>query len=487
MILNLFKNRWIILALATALLVVSFFIPAVALASVIIALVVGVWALSYQLSFGWLVLVFLSPLINWELNLSWLQSSFSQYPWLYTMHAPVVEFWTVLLLMAFGITLIRRWRRGTVQTLVWPGIQWFALFVGSALVSLINVPPEERADSLKYVAHFLLLFYFGYLLLAANVVDTKKLWRHSLITLASVGFLAALMGAVSLVLGVWSGGGFHRAVPFAIFGWAPFGDQHIFLAEVITTTVPIFLFFWRQATDPIKKKQLATIAWFVAIIGFLTLSRAGWVTMLSEAVLFFYLTRHEDFWQEVWNVSRRGLLVILPILLYFVYFLLTSPVVASSTSTRLSLTDMALFLFREHPIVGQGVGTFTNRVIEFKIYTTEFGEALDAQGVVQKLLSEQGVVGLVTFTAFVGWIVLTILSRYRNEEYTAEARGAYFVSLFLLASPLIFQLFNTQYYTSKMWVPIALALAQSILYKKDTHVTRLTLNLKQTKSLETEI
>lgn len=487
MVSNLFKNRWAVLVLATVLLVISFFIPAVALASALVALLVGVWALSYHLSFGWLVLVFLSPLINWELNLSWLQPSFSQYPWLYSMHAPVVEFWTVLLLLAFGISLVRQWRRGHTPTLVWPGIQWFALFVGSALVSLINVPPEERVDSLKYVAHFLLLFYFGYLLLAANVVDTKKLWRQSLVTLASVGFLAALMGAISLVLGVWSGGGFHRAVPFAIFGWAPFGDQHIFLAEVITTTVPIFLFFWRQATDPQRKKQLAMAAWFVAIIGFLTLSRAGWVTMFAEAVLFFYLTRHENFWHEVWGVSRRGLVVVLPILLYFVYFLLTSPVVASSTSTRLSLTDMALFLFREHPLVGQGVGTFTNRVVEFKIYTTEFGEALDAQGVVQKLLAEQGLLGLGTFVLFVGWIVLTILRRYRSEDYTAEARGAYFVSLFLLASPLIFQLFNTQYYTSKMWIPIALALAQSILYKKDTQVVKLTLNLKQIKSIQTEI
>lgn len=480
------KNELLLLLTGAAFLALAFFVPTVA-AIVMVACWLGLVAvLSYHLSFGWLVLVFLSPLINWELQLGFLQHYFPAFPWLYHMHAPVVEFWAVTLLFAFGLYCIRRVRSGEALVVHWPGVGWFLLFILSAFLSIKNVVPKDRLDSVKYLVHFLVFFYFGYIVLATNIITTKKLWRQSLAVLASVGFLGALMGAASLLLGVWHQHGFVRVVPFALFGWKPFGDQHIFLAEVITTTIPIFIFFWREALEARRKKILAVLTWFVFIIGLLTLSRAGWITMCVEAAVFLWLTRREGYWREIKRRAHYAFAIV-PILGYLIYFLVASPAVSGSTSTRAFLLDMALFLFYQSPLTGQGVGTFTTIVTEYQAYQYEFGEVLDAQGIVQKILAEQGIVGLVTFSLFIGWILMVILRRYKRSDTWREARGAYFVGIFLVLSPLIFQLFNTQYYTSKMWVPIALAIAQSVLYKQRDYSARAELPTKKAITIEAGI
>ncbi len=445
------------------------------LAAVIILLII----LSYHLTWGWYILVFLSPLIQWELSLAFLRPWFPSAPWFFTMHAPIVEFWTVLMLVAFGFNVVRRWVYGNSVRLYAPALVWFIVFVGSAALSIVNVLPHERLGGIKYIFHFMLLFYVGYLVLGTTLVNTKALWQRSLKILALDGLLAACMGAASLVLGVWQGDGFHRVVPFAIGGWQPFGDQHIFLAEMLTTALPIYVYFWYITPAAQGKKWWGGGAWVVATIALLTLSRAGWITLLVEAVVFFYLTRDHQLWQRIfyrwWLV---GAAVIIPVAIYLGYFLTTSPVARGSTQARWYFTEAALYMFAKHPMVGQGVWSFVPRAREIAFLVNHFGTPTDALGIIQKILAEQGLVGLVTFGLFIGWIIKILVGRLSNTNYTPEARAAYVVSLFLVLSPAIFQLFNTLFYTSKMWVPIALALSESILYHGETGIPRLLINLK---------
>ncbi len=463
---------------ATIITIASFFVPQLLIALLILLAMGFVWLLSRYLLVGWFVLVALSPLIRWELSLAWLHNWLPEYPWLYAMHAPVVEFWAVMLLLAFTIQTLRQYGAGEKVSLYAPGLIWFLFFLGSAALSLIPELSVERGVSLKYIAHFILLFYVGYVVLGANIVENKKIWQISLYILAAVGLGGAMLGGLSIVSHLVLGQGFSRAVPVSLWGWNPFGDNHIFLAEVITTTLPLWLYFWRAALDITVKRWLTLTTGFMFIIGLLTLSRAAWVTLALEAVIFFYLTREHRSWRSLLKEWWWALLVAAPAFIYLVYFLVTSSAAAGSTAARLSLTDIALYLWRQHPIVGQGAGTFVERLADISVFSLEFGAPLDAHGVVQKLLAEQGIIGLITFGIFMAWIIRTILLRYRDANYTEEARSAYFVSFFLVLSPLIFQLFNTQYYSSKMWVPISLAIAQSILYRKDTHWTRLVINFK---------
>jgi len=422
-------------------------------------LILGILALSYYLEIGWYILVALSPLIHWEINFTKLGVSIFG-----GMRAPIVEVWAIIMLIAFAVYLLRQWWKEEKIQLHLPGLHWFLLFVLTAFISIINLAPLDREAGVKYIFHFILLFYFGYIVLSANIVKAKDMWKRSLMILAGMGFLGALMGFTSLFLGEWQG----RAVPFAIAGWKPFGDQHIFLAEVITTTLPIFLYFWYITKDKTKKQIIGLITLFTAITGFLTLSRAGWLTMLVEALIFLYIIRRSPHLKNIVKQWWLKITVFLsPFVIYLVYFLFTSNLVEKSNAARWQLTDISWFLFKKHPYIGQGVGSFVDNVSQIKLFVLEFGAPIDAHGIVQKLLAEQGLLGLCAFVLFIGWILHTILRRYYNSNYTKEARLVYFVSFFLILSPLIFQMFNTQFYSSKMWVPIALAITQSILYQKD--------------------
>lgn len=464
------------LLIGSILIVASFFVPQILVGVLILCALALVWLLSKHLLFGWYVLVALSPLIMWQWSLAPLRPWLAEYPWIYHMQAPAVEFWAIVLCAAFGLSLARRFIDGERIVLRLPGLWWFLLFVLSALLSLYSELAVERLAGLKYIAHFILLFYVGYIVLGSNIVESKAAWRQSLRILAGAGLVGAALGALSVLANIFLGEGLTRAAPLPLLGFAPFGQTHILLAEVLTTTLPIWLYFWSEGRNTAQARLLALASGFIFLVGLLTLSRAAWVTLAFEGAIFFYLTRAR---RAFWHLVKEwwwALLLASPVLVYFVYFLFTSAAASGSTAARLSLSDVALYLWRQHPLIGQGAGTFVARLGEIRVFSLEFGEPLDAHGVVQKLLSEQGIFGLAAFGLFIGWIILVILRHYRDTNYTDEARTAYFVSFFLVLSPLIFQLFNTQYYSSKMWVPISLALIQTMLYHGDTHIVRLTLN-----------
>ncbi len=417
----------------------------------VVSLGIGLWALSYYLEWGWYILVALSPFINWEIYLSDYRQWFEQYPIIARMHAPAVEFWAILLLVAFGLNLARRILISQGFSLKFPLWKYFALFLASAFISIINLAPWDKSGGVKYILHFILLFYCGYLVLGANIISTKKIWINSLKVLVGAGLLSALMGLASLVMGVWQYGGFRRAVPFALGGWAPLGDQHIFLAEVLTAAFPIVVYFWHK--NRVSKFWFLS-ALFILIIGLLTLSRAGWITWVVEAIVLWFIVRARVNWSEVFKKWWWLLLIFIPIALYLGYFLATSSTVHSSNSARMEITNIAWFYWLRHPFIGNGVGGFVNIVGESRAFVLDFGDPTDALGIIQKLGAEMGLLGLATFGLFIMMILRKVCDKAADGISPEKL-----LCLFLILSPVIFQLFNTQFYSSKMWIPIALAIA----------------------------
>ncbi|EKD66930.1 MAG: hypothetical protein ACD_48C00672G0002 [uncultured bacterium] len=443
---------------------------------------IGLWWLSFHLDIGWYILVFLSPMIHWMLRGVDYWYVFKDYPVLMDIKAPLVEFWALFLLVAFVISRLRLWSRGEKQRLLLPGVFWFGLFMISAFISLINVHPTELIGSAWYAIRFLLFCYIAYIVLGANIVTSKDMFRKSLYALAAGGIFASMIGFVSLFTGAWRDVyGVPRATPFALFGgWAPFGYQHIFLGETLTTTFPVFVYLWYVAKKQ-HKKWWASVAVFVLIVGLLTLSRAAWVTYAIEFGLFLFLLRHIDRFKRISRTFFTGIVLVSPLMLYFIYFVFTSVIVQGSNAARLALTDIALFFWKWHPIVGNGVGSFVPMLREVLYFEIEFGEAIDAHGMIQKLLSEQGIFGLLTFSLFLFWILKHLYKRYRDSQCSEDARWVGLVSLFLVLSPVIFQLFNTQYYSSKMWVPIAIAVVGNIVYRHEKTSGIVHINFKQVK------
>jgi O-antigen ligase len=118
---------------------------------------------------------------------------------------------------------------------------------------------------------------------------------------------------------------------------------------------------------------------------------------------------------------------------------------------------MALHLFLEHPVVGNGVGTFYPTVMFFDVYQSEIGDVTDAHGVIQKIGAEQGMLGLITFGLWVWWLFSFFYKCGIPGTVSPETRVTSQFATLLAVSAFAFQLFSTQYYSSVLWVPLALS------------------------------
>ena len=77
---------------------------------------------------------------------------------------------------------------------------------------------------------------------------------------------------------------------------------------------------------------------------------------------------------------------------------------------------------------------------------------MDAHGILQKLILETGIIGLVSFCIFLVYLFVSFWKKrqvsYLHSVLIASAMGA-----------IVFQLFNTSYFGSVMWLPIGLVIA----------------------------
>lgn len=161
-------------------------------------------------------------------------------------------------------------------------------------------------------------------------------------------------------------------------------------------------------------------------------------------------------------------LIISPVLIYM-YLFMTSEMVRSSNLNRIALTKIAIETFEKHPIVGAGVGTFIEQVSRDRWYIIDFGEPSEAHGVVQKLLAESGILGFGTFFALLGYVMWRLIKTYRGQE--ADSPWKYIILALILSSfgSIVFQLFNTSYFVSKLWFPLGIALAAARLAEEEKY------------------
>jgi len=107
-----------------------------------------------------------------------------------------------------------------------------------------------------------------------------------------------------------------------------------------------------------------------------------------------------------------------------------------------------------------------SRLGQAKDFLMDFGDPLDAHGFGQKILSEQGIVGLVFFIFLLGRIVQTLVAAVKTLPLgSAERRTMLLFSLGALGL-IFYEMFNTTYYSAKMWLPIGAAFAALPYYSK---------------------
>ena len=264
---------------------------------------------------------------------------------------------------------------------------------------------------------------------------------------------------VSPFWGVW-----RRVTPFAIGGWAPFGLFHNDLAEVLVALIPLALYWFYRERREQWRKCAFVYATLVIIMTLLTFSRTAWIVMFAQAVAFMAMSARQE-WRAVARAfAPFAALLVIPIAIYMLVFS-SSAYVASSTSARADLARIAWVTFEEHPLIGNGAGTYIGLVAQARAFRIEYGPPFDAHGVIQKLAAEQGVFGLTTFALFVGWLLFVLYRAWRGAP--AGPRRELMLALFVIAlGAALFQVFNTQYYTAKLWAPMGLAIAVALTHKK---------------------
>lgn len=396
----------------------------------------------------------LYPFIHWELNAA-------------NLNAPLVDVIGVAALAAWIVRIT--WQKAVaprqklnLQFPAWP------LFLGFIIIAAVSAYMSwDMAASFKYVARPLIFFYAVYVVFVVNTVRTKEQLQRLLATLYAVGILIALYGVYSFFAMNVPRFIDRRVVPVNIFGKNPLGANHNLVADVMITTIPIGLYLMTRATHHTTQKIIFLGVLLMAGVNLLTFSRSGWLAMLLEMVmlvLFYY--RHNM--KRVLKYAAAVLVIASPLVLAL-FFLFSQESFQSSNENRLILNDVAYEMFADRPLIGQGPGTFKSVLESTPLYIQLFGEPIDAHGFIQKVGSELGLLGLLCFLGLIGWMLYRVYQQLRARN-TSNEWSIVLMSVFLMAvGSVFFQLFQTSYFISKMWLPIGVAVAAAAIASRKQH------------------
>ncbi|MDO8463547.1 MAG: O-antigen ligase family protein [bacterium] len=397
--------------------------------------------------FGWCLVVLSYPFIYLQLFVG------------RTVNIPYVDAFallvTIAIIVRFLVRFVQNGERPSIGAL--PGIVPFLCFLGAAALSLTNT--EDILLGVKFLVRPVSFFYLMFIVLPLVIIDRPHRLFTTLRVMFVVGLLAAAMGVWSLVFPP-TPGVFRRAVPIIIYGMTPLGTNHNLIAEVLVSVVPIGVLLAVFARGMVQRWYVVGTV-LLALVTLLTFSRNGWLTLTVEGVVLLvaFARARGMYWKRI---AGYAVPVLAAAMLAIGLFSLTT-VAQSSNTNRIQLTRIALAQFAEHPIVGGGVGTFQEVVSRDRWYIADFGEPQEAHGLVQKLLAETGILGLVTFIWLLVALLAYVLRAYRAATVAPQWR---LILLALLASAggsIVFQLFNTSYFVSKLWLPIGIAVVAARL------------------------
>jgi hypothetical protein len=352
--------------------------------------------------------------------------------------------------------LVQWWHRRDQQ---WrprlPLIQSYLLLFIAHLASAFSPLQPDPALVVKYSLRPVLFDYLAFIALPVNLLRSRRRYCAALSVLVGVGVLSALDGLVSVFFPANSGAVLGRAYPLPILGVSAIGENYNELAELLVFTVPFTLALAGLVKNPRSKRLLQAAAAFQFFVGLLTFTRTIWIVFACQ-LAFMALT----VWRDALKKYLSTLLVIgvllLPLGIGMAAYSV-SQTAQSSNSTRLMLSEIAFELYQSSPWVGAGAGTFLDRVGSTQVFLIEYGDPLDSHGFIQKLMAETGTFGLIAISIVLiqlGWM----LWRARTEIH-GEMRTVYVLLISGVGGAFLYQCFNTDYWTAKLWLPFGFLLA----------------------------
>jgi len=444
---EIFKEKlfWVILAVSA--LIVAFFSLSVLWSEYILFALIIILALiilSFKPEIGIYAIAFLYP--------------FTYFEFVYKdIDIPYVDFMALILFAAWMFRVIYLYldKGKKLSFKNFPGLFFMSLFVIAAFLSLLNVDRENFGLALKYIFRPIIFFYLMYVILPFNIIDNLK----KLFTVFKIMFV---LGIGLSLMGIWSiiitpAVQLKRAMPTSVLGIYPLGSNWNNLAEVLVCLIPIALILFWYEKDIFLKSIYLIGAFLIAGVNLLTLSRAGWIGLAFELLLLALLKYRKEAKNILVSYLPYFSLILLAPIIYLMYELFSQGVVARSDVNRLDLIELAFSLFKNHPLFGNGVGTFTIVLSQAKWYIIEYGTILDAHGFIFKTIAETGLFGALSFISlliYISWVLLKVYLANKKSSYAFLILGAFLA----VAGGIAFQLFNTSYFLAKMWLPIGLAL-----------------------------
>ncbi|MFA6423816.1 MAG: O-antigen ligase family protein [Candidatus Magasanikbacteria bacterium] len=420
-------------------------------------------AFIFKLELLFYILTTVSFFTGWEI-------SFSKYEWarnvvyLSSVNAPLGDFIGVMLL---GLSLLAIifgrlhpvWKDKKILIKL-SGL--YLLFLLWSLVCALFAYDHNWSASMKYLARNMTFVYVVFVVMPVILIDKLETVKNILKIWFGVGLLAALFGLSSLYF--FAQTGWPRVTPYGIAGFAPLGYNHNLIAEVLVVVLPAGLYLFLKAkTDKLKQRYFWGMI-LTLLAALLTLSRAAWVTIFAQLAVLgvVYFEEIKLRFKKISNFNFLISLLVAAVFAYMVFFL-TTPIVQSSTSSRFAMTEISFFYANRSPVFGYGPGMFVQLLSSVQDWTQEYGSALDSHGIVQKIIVEDGYVGLILILIFLTYLFKTLWTAYK----VSDDKELYMILFMSVVGAVIFQFFNTSYFTSVMWLPIGLALSAATFLKKD--------------------
>ncbi len=369
------------------------------------------------------------------------------------------ELVTLVVILGWALRLVTLRDKAALE----PARPWLPLSLGflaiiiAHLASVFSPALPDPVMVVKYTLRPVLFVYLAAVALPANFIRSWRRMDEACFAFVVLAFWFAFDGLRSLFVLGGDALGLYRAHPLLFFGVNPLGGNHHALAELMVLVAPLALALAARATQEKTRRVyqvLAGLFWGVAL---LTFARAAWlVVALQIGVLAVTVWRR---WGRMHlRFILMGVLLLLPVVAYMVWFSL-SVGVGESTSARSVLLEVAWNFFHDSPLVGVGAGTFRDRLAHVWAFTVEFGAPEDAHGMWQKLGAETGLLGVGSVLGTFG--ILFSLVRTQWQRFIMGSKEHYwFVCLLTsVVGVFVYQFFSTSLWSPRVWIAVGLLLA----------------------------
>ena len=266
-----------------------------------------------------------------------------------------------------------------------------------------------------------------------------------------------------------------------------FGNKNI-ASQVLVLILPLSCFLMlSKKVGSIKIWFLTVMTAFIFVFIFYSASRAAWiVTFIEILLIILYLSinkRKISSWC-LWNTNKRNALIFGLLLILFLinvsstgfnsFLSITADNIYSisedasdSSSSRYQIWQVAVNIFYDSPIIGSGLGSFSQNLGNEGFATWTINNTFKAHNDLLELAGELGLIGIFIFILVMISIIYSIIIILKNN--TGEIHFFYLLIFVILAGSFINLQFSFPY---QMPVPILLfSLYLGLISQKvDTHI-----------------